>query len=167
MTAPLDPPSVRLLDSRGREVGIVAIDEARRLTEERRLELMVVDAEADPPVYRMMDFARFKFESAKRLKAARRLHGGDATVEELWISASIAPPDLTLKVDHLRTLLASGHRCRVVVVLANPKALADLGPALLEGVARALADVGIIEKITGVEGATATLTLAPQPFRKL
>jgi translation initiation factor IF-3 len=161
----LDPPWVRLLDFQGREVGVVAIEEARRLTEERRLELIVVNAQADPPVYRMVDFSRFKFESAKRLKEARRLHGSQAALKELWISAGIAPHDLGLKVEHLRRLLGDGHRCRVIVVFADPQVQREAGMALLERVARALVEVGVVEKIGEVEGATAALTLCPQPFR--
>ena len=136
-------PKVRLLSAQGEDLGIVATEKAMRMAEEQGLELVEVDVRADPPVCRMMDFARFKYEVTREERAARRLIPTHQT-KQVRVKDTIAAHDLALKVDKLRRFLSDGHICQLIVVSDGDQTSGQqTRSVVVERVVSALADVSL------------------------
>jgi translation initiation factor IF-3 len=138
-------PVVRLLDHDGREIGIVRTEEAMRMAEERGLEVVEIESEADPPVCRLMEFGKFKYEFKKKERAARRAQA-QATVKQVTLTPQTSPRDLEQKLDQLRQFLRQRHDCLVTVVFQGREgAHQQNGHAMLDRVASALELVATVK----------------------
>jgi translation initiation factor IF-3 len=106
---------VRVIGADGSQVGILQTHEALRLAEEQGLELVEVNPRAAPPVCKIMDFGKFKYETSKKEKASRR-HQSTIVLKEIKLRPKTDKHDLDFKVTHIREFLSEGNKCKLVIV---------------------------------------------------
>ena len=153
---------VRVISDSGEQLGVLTIEEALAAAEERGLDLVEVAATARPPVVKIMDYGKFKFEEAKAARAAKKKqHVID--IKEVKFRPGIDDNDFDFKTRHMREFLAEGDKVKVTMMFRGRQmARIDLGKAVLDRVAAALADVGKIEFDARLEGRNMTMVIAPK-----
>ncbi len=153
---------VRVISDSGEQLGVLTIEEALAAAEERGLDLVEVAATARPPVVKIMDYGKFKFEEAKAARAAKKKqHVID--IKEVKFRPGIDDHDFDFKTRHMREFLAEGDKVKVTMMFRGRQmARIDLGKAVLDRVAAALADVGKIEFDARLEGRNMTMVIAPK-----
>ena len=136
--------------------------EAMKMAEEQGLELVEVNPRAAPPVCRIMDFGKFKYETSKKEKASRK-HQSTVVVKEIKFRPKTDDHDLDFKVKHIRRFLAEGNKCRLVIVFRGREIVhPETGQAMLDQVIRALGDTAMVEQKASMEGRRMVLTLGPR-----
>lgn len=153
---------VRLIAADGEQLGIVPIERARELAQEARLDLVEVAPNARPPVVRVMDWGKFRFEKAKRDKEARkRQHTVD--IKEVKLRPRTDDHDIEVKLRHARRFLSKGSKVKFTVRFRGPELRRpDLGRAVLDGLAEALDEEASVEaRSRGLEGRQMTMVMAP------
>jgi len=153
---------VRVISDSGEQLGVLSIEEALAAAEERGLDLVEVAATARPPVVKIMDYGKYKFEEAKAARAAKKKqHVID--IKEVKFRPGIDDHDFDFKTRHMREFLAEGDKVKVTMMFRGRQmARIDLGKAVLDRVALALADVGKIEFDARLEGRNMTMVIAPK-----
>lgn len=154
---------VRLIGPEGEQVGVVPVEEALRMAEDEDLDLVEVGPDADPPVVRVMDWGKVKFEREKKAKEARR-KTAVVEIKEVKFRPTIEDGDFDRKVDDTRRFLEKGKKVKVTVFfrfrqLRRP----DLGVGILDKVSELCADISDIESRSSLEGRRMILVLAPKP----
>jgi translation initiation factor IF-3 len=153
---------VRVIGADGSQVGIMPTYEAMKMAEEQGLELVEVNPRAAPPVCRIMDFGKFKYETSKKEKASRK-HQSTVVVKEIKFRPKTDDHDLDFKVKHIRRFLAEGNKCRLVIVFRGREIVhPETGQAMLDQVIRALGDAAVVEQKASMEGRRMVLTLGPR-----
>ncbi len=155
-------PQVRVVLEDGEQLGVLSRDEALDEAQKRGLDLVEITARANPPVCKIMDYGRFKYEQAKKAKEAKR-HSSSMELKEIKFRPKIEQHDLDFKVKHVRRFLEEGNKCRLVVVfrgreVTHPKT----GIAVLERVIDAVEDVGSVETRPNLEGKRMFMILGPK-----
>ena len=146
----------------GSQVGILPTYEALKMAEEQGLELVEVNPRAAPPVCRIMDFGKFKYENSKKEKASRK-HQSTVVVKEVKFRPKTDEHDLDFKVKHIRRFLSEGNKCRLVIVFRGREIVhPETGQAMLDSVTRALGDAAVIEQRASMEGRRMVLTIGPK-----
>ena len=125
---------MRVIGADGSQVGIMPTYEAMKMAEEQGLELVEVNPRAAPPVCRIMDFGKFKYETSKKEKASRK-HQSTVVVKEIKFRPKTDDHDLDFKVKHIRRFLAEGNKCRLVIVFRGREIVhPETGQAMLDAV---------------------------------
>jgi translation initiation factor IF-3 len=153
---------VRVISDSGEQLGVLTIEEALAAAEERGLDLVEVAATARPPVVKIMDYGKYKFEEAKAARAAKKKqHVID--IKEVKFRPGIDDHDFDFKTRHMREFLGAGDKVKVTMMFRGRQmARIDLGKAVLDRVAAALVDVGKIEFDARLEGRNMTMVIAPK-----
>jgi translation initiation factor IF-3 len=153
---------VRVISDSGEQLGVLPIEEALAAAEERGLDLVEVAPTARPPVVKIMDYGKYKFEEAKAARAAKKKqHVID--IKEVKFRPGIDDHDFDFKTRHMREFLAEGDKVKVTMMFRGRQmARIDFGKAVLDRVAAALADVGKIEFDARLEGRNMTMVIAPK-----
>ena len=153
---------VRVISDSGEQLGVLTIEEALAAAEERGLDLVEVAPTARPPVVKIMDYGKYKFEEAKAARAAKKKqHVID--IKEVKFRPGIDDHDFDFKTRHMREFLGEGDKVKVTMMFRGRQmARIDLGKAVLDRVAAALADVGKIEFDARLEGRNMTMVIAPK-----
>lgn len=153
---------VRLIDEAGGQLGIVPTEEARRLADERGLDLVEVAPQARPPVCRLMDYGKYKYEQARKAREARRKQH-NIQVKEVKLRPKIEEHDLAFKLRHARRFLEEGDKVKFTLMFRGREVThPERGERVLQRVVAELTDVGGVEANIAREGRTMTLTLAPR-----
>jgi translation initiation factor IF-3 len=153
---------VRVISDSGEQLGVLPVDEALALAEDRGLDLVEVAPMARPPVVKIMDYGKYKFEEAKAARAAKKkqhvIH-----IKEVKYRPGIDDHDFDFKTRHAREFLEEGNKVKVTMMFRGRQmARPDMGKAVLDRVAEALADVGKIEFEAKLEGRNMTMVIAPK-----
>jgi len=152
---------VRLIDEDGTQLGIVALDEARTRAKDRGLDLVEVGAGADPPVVRILDWGKLKYEKEKKARESRKkTHVID--VKEVKYRPNIDEHDYDIKTLRARRFLSQGKKVKVTIFfryrqLRRP----ELGAQILDKVVEQTADVATVESRTHLDGRRMVMVLAP------
>jgi translation initiation factor IF-3 len=153
---------VRLIGPEGEQMGIVAIEDARREAQDRGLDLVEVGPKADPPVVRILDWGKLKYErDKKKRESKKKAHVID--VKEVKYRPNIEDHDYEIKTNRARKFLEQGKKVKVTIFfryrqLRRP----ELGAEILDRVAKELADVSEVEsRTTGLEGRRMLMVLGP------
>jgi translation initiation factor IF-3 len=146
----------------GEQLGIMAVEEALATAEGDGLDLVEVAPNARPPVVRIMDYGKFKYEEARKSRQARKKQH-HIQIKEVKFRPAIEPHDFEFKVRHARKFLEEGNKVKATMMfrgrqIANP----SLGLEVLKRVAEVLDDVGKVEAQPSMEGRTMTMILAPR-----
>ena len=152
---------VRLIDADGEQVGIVSLDEARERATDASLDLVEVAPDARPPVCRLMDYGKFRYEEQRREREARKKQH-TMHVKEVKYRPGIDNHDYEFKTRHVRRFLEEGDKVKVTMMfrgrqLSHP----EIGLAVLERVFGDVEDVGKIESQPTREGRTMIMILTP------
>jgi translation initiation factor IF-3 len=154
-------PEVRLVGEDGKQIGVVKTAEALAYAQERDLDLVEVAPDARPPVCRVLDYSKYKYEQAQKQKAARK-HQQQITIREIKFRPKIAQNDYDTKKGHVRRFLKGKDRVKVTIMFRGREVThPERGTALLDRLATELADVAIVEQTPLQDGRNMTMMLAP------
>lgn len=153
---------VRVISDAGEQLGVLPIEEALAIAEERGLDLVEVAPMARPPVVKIMDYGKYKFEEAKAARAAKKKQHV-IEVKEIKFRPGIDDHDFEFKTRHMREFLKEGNKVKVTMMFRGRQVTRlDLGKVVLDRVAEALADIGKVEFDARVEGRTMTMVIGPK-----
>jgi translation initiation factor IF-3 len=154
-------PEVRLIGDDGQQVGVVKTDQALRYAQERDLDLVEVAPEARPPVVRVLDYSKYKYEQEQKAKAARR-HQKQITIREIKLRPKIATADYETKKGHVRRFLGSQDKVKITIMFRGRETThPERGEQLLMRLAEDVADLGAIEQRPNLDGRNMTMVLGP------
>lgn len=154
---------VRLIDENGEQIGIMSSEEALSIAQERGLDLVEVAPDARPPVCRIMNYSKFKYEQAKRARAARK-NQKIIEIKEIRLRPAMADHDVEYRVRHAEEFLRSGAKVRASIRFSGRQIVhTELGEELLLRFAGLLQNVSVIESFPRLEGRSMALLLAPKP----
>lgn len=154
---------VRLIDEEGTQVGIIPIREALQTAEERGLDLVEVAPNANPPVCRVMDYGKYRYEQSKKEREARK-NQRQSEMKEVRLRPKTDDHDLSVKSKQARRFLQSGDKVKFTVrfrgrEMAHP----DIGREMLDQISDSLRDIAVVEQKQAMEGRAVSLVLAPNP----
>jgi translation initiation factor IF-3 len=156
-------PEVLLIDEEGVKIGVTAVRDALAMAEERGLDLVEVAPQARPPVCRIMDYGKYRFQMQKRDKDARKKQKTQ-TVKEMKMRPKIDVHDYNFKTKAVRSFLEDGHRVKVSVFFRGREmAFLDQGREVLERVIRDCQDLATVEMPPRMEGRFMRIMLVPMP----
>lgn len=145
----------------GSQLGIIPTSEALRLAQEKGLDLVEVAAAADPPVCRIMDYGKFKYQQQKKQQEARK-KATVILVKEIKVRPKTDEHDYQTKVKHIRRFLEDGDRCKVAVFFRGREIVhKDRGQAMLDRVVVDTQDIAKLEQAALAEGRTLVMMLTP------
>lgn len=154
--------TVRLIDADGEQVGVVHIREALEMADEVGLDLVEISPTAEPPVCKIMDFGKFKFESQKR-KAEQRKKTKVIEIKEIKLRPNIDDNDYNIKMRNLKRFIEEGNKVKVTLRFRGRElAHQDLGMALLNRVREQFAELVKVEQFPKMEGRQMTMVMAPR-----
>jgi len=152
---------VRLVGPRGEQVGVVRVEDALRLAEEADLDLVEVAPDARPPVCKLMDYGKFKYESAMKARDARR-NQANTQLKEIQFRPKIDEHDYATKMGHVKRFLEGGDKVKCIVRFrGREQSRPELGIRLLQRVAEETEDLGNIESHPRQDGRNMVMVLAP------
>lgn len=157
---------MRLVGEKGEQLGVMPLYQAREVAKAHGLDLVEVAATSVPPVCRLLDFGKFKYEQAKKDREARR-NQKIAGVREVRFRPNIGVHDLNAKLRVIEKLLEDGDKVRVVVMFRGREIThPDLGLKLEKNVAESLKEHAVVEEHPGIEGKRMVMVLAPTAVPK-
>jgi translation initiation factor IF-3 len=146
----------------GEQVGILSRDEALRMAEDVGLDLVEIQPTADPPVCRIMDFGKFKFEQQKKAHAARR-KTKQVEIKELKFRPTTEVGDYDIKLRNLKRFLEEGDKVKVTVRFKGREmAHQELGEAMVKRIQRDIVEEAVIESFPRFEGRQMVMMIAPK-----
>ena len=152
---------VRLVGPNGEQVGIVRIDDALRLAREADLDLVEVAAQARPPVAKLMDYGKFKYESAQKARESRR-NQANTVIKEMKLRPKIDEHDYETKKGHVVRFLRGGDKVKITIMFrGREQSRPELGFNLLKKLAEDVAEDGTIESQPRQDGRNMLMVLAP------
>jgi translation initiation factor IF-3 len=154
-------PEVRLVGPNGEQVGIVRIEDALRLAQEADLDLVEVAAQARPPVCKLMDYGKFKYETAQKARESRR-NQQLTVIKEQKLRPKIDPHDYLTKKGHVARFLSHGNKVKVTIMFrGREQSRPELGYRLLQKLAEDVAELGFVESNPKQDGRNMIMVLAP------
>jgi translation initiation factor IF-3 len=154
-------PQVRLISETGDQVGVIPTEQALRYAQERDLDLVEVAAEARPPVCRVLDYSKYKYEQDQKAKAARK-HQQQVTIREMKLRPKIAQHDYETKRSHVRRFLDNGDKVKVTIMFRGRETThPERGEQLLMRLAEDVVDLGTIEQRPSLDGRNMTMVMNP------
>jgi translation initiation factor IF-3 len=153
---------VRLIAEDGEQVGIVPVEDALRTARERGLDLVEVAAMARPPVVKIMDYGKYRFEQAKAARVARKKQH-NIQVKEVKFRPNISDHDFEFKTRHARNFLKEGNKVKLTMMFRGRQVThPEFGQEVLDRVFEILQDVAKVEAESRMEGRNMTMVLAPK-----
>jgi translation initiation factor IF-3 len=151
-----------VVDAEGEQLGVMETRRALALALEAGLDLVEVAPQAQPPVCRILDYGKFKYDQSKKQKDARKkAHTVD--VKGIRMRYGTEPHDLDYRVKDARRFLEEGNKVQVTLIFRGREmSHPEIGKAQLERLAAAVADVGVVERPPAIEGRRMTLLLTPK-----
>lgn len=157
---------MRLVDEAGEQLGIVSTQEALKIARERELDLVEVASQADPPVCRIMNFAKWKYDEEQRLKEARKKNT-NITVKEMKYRVKIGPGDFSTKTRKVGEFLREGHKVKVTIMFRGREVeRPQFGLDILNRIAESVEDYAQVEFAPRLDGRNMTMVLAPGKAKK-
>jgi translation initiation factor IF-3 len=153
---------VRLIDAEGKQVGVVSTREAKQMAYEAELDLVEISPGADPPVCRIMDYGKYRFELNKKLQAAKKKQK-QIQVKEVKFRPGTDEGDYQVKLRSLIRFLTEGDKAKVTVRFRGRElSHKDLGMELLKRIETDLTEHASVEQFPKMEGKQMSMTLAPK-----
>ncbi len=154
-------PEVRLIDDEGQQIGVLKTPDALAFAQERDLDLVEVAPEARPPVCRVLDYSKYKYEQAQKLKQARK-HQQQITIREIKFRPKIAEHDYDTKKHHVARFLRHKDKVKVTIMFRGREVThPERGTAILDRLAEELSELGVVEQRPMQEGRNMTMMMAP------
>jgi translation initiation factor IF-3 len=154
-------PEVRLIDDEGNQIGVLKTPDALKFAQERELDLVEIAPEASPPVCRVLDYSKYKYEQAQKQKQARK-HQQQITIREIKFRPKIAQHDYDTKKHHVERFLRQKDKVKVTIMFRGREVThPERGTAILDRLAEELAELGVVEQRPLQEGKNMTMMMAP------
>jgi translation initiation factor IF-3 len=154
-------PEVRVIDDEGNQVGVMQTADALTFAQERDLDLVEVAPEARPPVCRVLDYSKYKYEQAQKVKQAKK-HQQQITVREIKFRPKIAEHDYDTKKHHVERFLKHKDKVKVTIMFRGREVThPERGTMILDRLAEELAELGVVEQRPMQEGRNMTMMMAP------
>ena len=152
---------MRLIDPEGNQLGVKPLPEALSIARQMDMDLVEVAAEANPPVCRIMDFNRFKYEAAQRAKESRR-KATSTGIKEMKYRPKIGTGDFDTKTRQVARFLGEGHKVKITIMFRGREmSHPELGKKILDQVAEQVATVAKVEAAPKLDGRNMIMVLAP------
>ena len=156
-------PEIRVILDEGEQLGVMPTHEALRLAEEKGLDLVEISPRAFPPVCRIMDYGKYKYEEAKKKQQARK-RASTVETKEIKFRPKTEEHDMDFKVKHVRRFLEGGNKVRLAVVFRGREIThPQTGMAVLNRVVERCADIATVEATPNMEGRRMIMVIAPKP----
>lgn len=153
---------VRLIDEDGGQLGVKPLPDAMRIARDRDLDLVEVAPMANPPVCRVMDYGKFKFDAAQKAREARR-KGQNVSIKEMKYRVKIGPGDFETKTRKVAKFLEDGHKVKLTIMFRGREMdRPQFGKAILDRVAEKVTGIGKIEYEPRLDGRNMIMVLAPE-----
>ena len=153
---------LRLIGSEGEQLGIMSADDALRIADEKGLDLVKISPQANPPVCKLMDYGKFRFEQGKREKEARK-NQHVVEIKEIRMSPGIDVGDFNVKLKNAQKFLTEGNRVKVSVRFRGREmAHTEIGRKLLDQFAEQSAEIANVDKGAKLEGRNMSMFLSPK-----
>ncbi|MBI4553919.1 MAG: translation initiation factor IF-3 [Candidatus Latescibacteria bacterium] len=163
MNTQIRVPQVRVIGADGSQIGIMDTRDALRMAEEGELDLVEVAPDSRPPVCRIMDYGKYKYEQSKRIKESRKKQHVMQLKEVRLKSPKISDHDFEYRADQAREFLKEGNKVKVTIRFwGREMAHMELGTQKLNRMASLLADVGTIEQSPKLEGRSMSIVFMPK-----
>jgi translation initiation factor IF-3 len=154
-------PEVRLIDENGNQVGVMRTPEALRYAQDKDLDLVEVAPEARPPVCRVLDYSKYKYEQAQKLKQARK-HQQQITIREIKFRPKIAENDYNTKKGHVERFLRHKDKVKITIMFRGREVThPERGVMILDRLAEELAEIAVVEQRPIQDGRNMTMMLGP------
>jgi translation initiation factor IF-3 len=155
-------PDVRVVMDDGEQKGIMSTRDALALAQEVGLDLVEIAPKSHPPVCRIMDYGKFKYEQAKKKKQAKK-HASTVELKEIKFRPKTEEHDMDFKTKHVRRFLEDGNKCRLVIAFRGREIThPETGRAVLNKVVEATQDIATVEVQPNMEGRRMVMILAPR-----
>ena len=156
---------LRVIDADGTQLGIMSLRQALEIAEQKNLDLVKIAPQANPPVCKIMDYGKYRFEQAKREKEARK-NQRVVEIKEVRLSLNIDTHDFETKRNHALRFISEGNKVKVSIrfrgrEMGHP----ELGQEIMQRFADAMSEVANVEKPAKLEGRTMLMFLAPKPAK--
>ncbi|HJB98095.1 MAG TPA: translation initiation factor IF-3 [Candidatus Acutalibacter pullicola] len=156
---------LRVIDSDGTQLGIMSLRQAMEIAEKKNLDLVKIAPQANPPVCKIIDYGKFRFEQAKREKEARK-NQRVVEIKEVRLSLNIDTHDFETKKNHALRFISEGNKVKASIrfrgrEMGHP----ELGLEIMRRFADAMSEVANVEKPAKLEGRTMLMFLAPKPAK--
>jgi len=159
-------PEVRLVGPEGEQVGIVPIGKALELAAEADLDLVEVAPMARPPVCKLMDYGKFKYESAQKAREAKR-NQALTVIKEMKLLPKIDPHDYETKKGHVERFLRQGDKVKITIMFrGREQSRPELGFRLLQRLAEDITELGFVESSPKQDGRNMVMVVAPHRSAK-
>lgn len=154
-------PKVRLIGQNNEQLGIMSSKEALNLASEQNLDLVLMSPNAEPPVCKIIDYGKFKFDQAKKLKEQRKAQK-IVDIKEIQLSMTIEKHDIDVKAKHAQKFLQNGDKVKVTIRMkGRQQARPEIGIEVMNTFFEVVKDFGVIEKNPEIMGRNIFMVLAP------
>lgn len=156
-------PEVRVIGADGTQLGIMSAQEAIRIAQEQGLDLVEVNPKADPPVCKIMDYGRYKYEEKKKASEARKRQTV-VEVKEIKVRPKTDEHDLETKIRHIRRFLEEGNKAKITVRFRGREIThPEKGREVIDEILKALEGLIVVESHAMMEGKQMSVLIAPKP----
>jgi translation initiation factor IF-3 len=153
---------VRVISTDGQQLGVMSLPEALNLAREAELDLVLIAPMANPPVAKIMDYGKWRYEEAQKAKESRR-KSTNISIKEMKYRPKIGQGDFDTKTRRIAEFLGDGHKVKVTIMFRGREVFhPELGMRILDHVAENVANVGKVEAAPKLDGRNMTMVLAPE-----
>ena len=154
-------PEVRVIGDDGQQIGVMKTDQALRMAQERDLDLVEVAPEARPPVCRILDYSKYKYEQAQKVKQARK-HQQQIVIREIKFRPKIAQHDYDTKKGHVERFLRHKDKVKITIMFRGREVThPERGRMILDRLAEELQELAVVEQRPNLDGRNMTMMLGP------
>jgi translation initiation factor IF-3 len=154
--------SVRVIDFEGKQLGIMALQDALREANDAGLDLVEVAPNSSPPVCRIMDYGKFRYQQSKKMQVAKK-HQAVFQLKEIRLRPKTEEHDLQVKLRHIRRFLEESNKVKVTMMFRGREiAYTDTGRKIMEGLVKEFEDIGVIDQQPKLEGRNMVMIVAPK-----
>jgi len=153
---------VRVIDSEGKQLGILTLQEALQHAAEVGLDLVEVAPNSSPPVCRVMDYGKFRYQQSKKLQVARK-HQATIQLKEIRLRPKTEEHDLQVKLRHIRRFLEENNKVKITMMFRGREiAYTEMGRKIMEAILGELEEHGVIDQNPKLEGRNMVMIVAPK-----
>ena len=154
---------VRVIGLEGNQLGIFGTPDAINLAREAGCDLVEVSPNADPPVCRIMDYGKFKYQQSKKMNQGKRHTHSVAHIKEVKVRPRTDVHDLEVKIRNIKKFLTHGNKAKVTLMFRGREiAHPELGRGLMDRIAEEIQDIGVVESPPKLEGRNMIMLIAPK-----
>ncbi len=154
---------MRVIDAEGNQLGILPIHKALSTADEQGLDLVEVSPTAKPPVCKIMDYGRYKYEQTKKMQEAKKKQNA-FQIKEIKVRPKTDEHDLQTKLGHIRKFIGKRDKVKVSLMFRGREiTMSDQGMQLLNRIAAELEEIAVVEQRPKFEGRIMTMVMAPRP----